>query len=116
MAEGHTQHDMARDVREWIERQRASHARADDEEIARIRQMTPTERWKLQRALCRSAMEGVLALPEDQRQKVLEYRDPLPASSEAALKRLRADYAARRGTASSGTSHRPGDGADSPPA
>jgi len=107
---------MSRDVREWIERQRVSHARADDEEFARIRRMTPEERSELHRALCRSAMAWVLALPEDQRQKVLEYRDPLPASSEAALKRLRAEYAARRGTASSGTSHRPGDGADSPPA
>ena len=87
---------MSRDVREWIERQRASHARADDEELARIRRMTPEERWALQRALCLSAMELLFTLPEDQRRKVLESRDPLPPSSEAALKRLRAEHAARR--------------------
>jgi len=87
---------MSRDVREWIERQRASHARADDEEIARVRQMTPAERWELQRALCRSAMELLFALPEAQRRRVLESRDPLPPSSEAALRRLRAEYAAKR--------------------
>ena len=87
---------MSGNIREWIERQRASHARADDEEIARVRRMTPTERWELQRALCRSAMELLFTLPEDHRRKVLESRDPLPPSSEAALKRLRAEYAAGR--------------------
>jgi hypothetical protein len=82
-------------AREWIERQRASHAKADEAEAERIRRMTPDERWELERALCRSAMEMLLALPEEARRKVLADRDPLPPSSDAALKRLRAEYAAR---------------------
>jgi|GEM_PF-7056615 len=58
--------------------------------------MTPDERWELQRALCLAAMELLATLPEPQQRKVLESRVPLPPSSEAALKRLRAEHAARR--------------------
>jgi hypothetical protein len=83
-------------AREWLERQRASHAQPEEGELARIRSMTPDERWALMGERCRAHMAAVQALPEPLRGEVLAYRDPLPPSSETALRRLRAEYAAQR--------------------
>jgi hypothetical protein len=77
------------DVRAWIARQQAAHARLDREEIARLRSMSVPERAELLGSLCRDALELIRAMPPDVRARALAHRDPLPESSRAALARLR---------------------------
>lgn len=77
------------DIREWIGRQQAAHARLDREEMARLRAMSVHERVELLGALCRSAMELVHAMPPEVRSRALAHRDPLPESTRVALARLR---------------------------
>jgi hypothetical protein len=57
------------------------------EEAARFREMTPDERGRIVAALCAEAA-AMLARRRDAR-RVRELRDPLPASTKAALARLR---------------------------
>ena len=87
------------DVRTWISRQVASHERKDREEAERFRAMTAEQRSEVLRSLSSAAMRAVLSLPDDQRKRALEHRDPLPESSIRAWSRLRKSYgssAARR--------------------
>lgn len=85
------------DVRTWVERQRASHAREDEQEARRLAALSPDERAELLAALCAGAFRVLKALPPDEQQKALLWRDPLPASSLAALSRLRKAYRGRPG-------------------
>jgi hypothetical protein len=59
------------------------------------REMTPEQRLALGAAASRSVLS--IALGSAERAAILAYRDPLPASSEQALERLRAEYRRRRG-------------------
>lgn len=67
----------------WVVDDRASVLR----EVAPYRAMTPRERLELLRAACASALP-LLALNKN-RERVLAWRDPLPASTQRALARLR---------------------------
>jgi hypothetical protein len=87
---------MAIDVRDWAERMRASHERKDREVACAYWALGPDGRMREFAALCRSAMEILQALPEERRAAALRHRDELPASSQRALARLRAEYAADR--------------------
>lgn len=91
----HTSHMM--DVRTWVERQRASHAREDEKEAQRSAALSPEERAELLASLCASAFRVLKALPPEQQQEALLWRDPLPPDSVAALSRLREAYRGRRG-------------------
>ncbi|MEW5739621.1 MAG: hypothetical protein AB1938_11880 [Myxococcota bacterium] len=90
---------MAMDVREWAERMRASHERKDREEAEAWWAMGPEGRMREFAALCRSAMLVLTALTPERRAAALEYRDPLPDSSQRHLARLRAEHAAQRNRA-----------------
>lgn len=85
------------DVRTWVERQRASHAREDEKEAQRLAALSPEARAELLASLCAGAFRVLQALPSGERQKVLLWRDPLPADSVAALSRLRKAYRGRSG-------------------
>ena len=85
------------DVRTWVERQRASHAREDEKEAQRLAALSPEERAALLASLCASGFRVLDALPPDERRKALSWRDPLPADSVAALSRLRQAYRRRGG-------------------
>lgn len=61
-------------------------------EAAPYRGLTPAQRAQALAAACRAAARQLAERPD--RQRLREYRDPLPQSSVAALRRLRA--AARR--------------------
>jgi hypothetical protein len=61
-------------------------------EAAPYRGLTPAQRAQALAAACRAAARQLAERPD--RQRLLEYRDPLPQSSVAVLRRLRA--AARR--------------------
>lgn len=50
--------------------------------------LTAAERWRATAAACRSAARQLAQRPD--RARLLEYRDPLPASSVAVLRHLRA--------------------------
>lgn len=76
-------------VREWIERMRAVHERADRAELERLRQMTQEERVAELQAVSRAALKTIEAMAPEVRARALAWRDPLPESSVAALKRLR---------------------------
>ncbi len=63
---------------------------AVEREAVAYRALSPDERWRLVAAACRGAARQ-LATRAD-RARLLAYRDPLPASSIAALERLRTAY------------------------
>ena len=88
LSRAHTR--LMMDVRTWVERQRASHAREDEKEA-------PEERAELLASLCASAFRVLKDLPPDEQRRALLWRDPLPASSLAALSRLRKAYRGRPG-------------------
>jgi len=81
------------DVRTWVLRQQASHERRDREEAARFRAMTHEQRSEVLRSLSMSALKAVMGLPEDQRDRALQHRDPMPDSSIVAWNRLRRAHA-----------------------
>ena len=58
-----------------------------EDEVAFARSLTPEERLHLVALACRASLK-ILQLNE-QREKVLEMRDPLPVSTLIALERLR---------------------------
>jgi len=68
----------------WVVDNRTSVER----EAAPYRGLSPEERWRATAAACRSGARQ-LAQRAD-RQRLVDYRDPLPASTIAALRRLRA--------------------------
>lgn len=72
----------------WVVDNRTAVAR----EAVAYRDMTPEQHWQATAAACRAAARQ-LAHRSD-RERLLAYRDPLPESSVAVLRRLRA--AARR--------------------
>ena len=74
----------------WVVDNRTAVAR----EAAPYRGLTPTQRAHALAAACRAAARQLAGRPD--RQRLLEYRDPLPQSSVVVLRRLRA--AARRTT------------------
>lgn len=86
---------VTKPIHEWIDRMRAAHERADAAEAARLRAMTQAERVEALRAACVTAQKVLDAMTPEARAKALAHRDPLPASSVAALRRLR-EEAARR--------------------
>jgi hypothetical protein len=61
---------------------------AVEREAQPYRDLTPEQRWRATAAACRAAARQ-LAQRAD-RQRLLDYRDPLPESSVIALRRLRA--------------------------
>jgi hypothetical protein len=65
-------------------------------EAERYRGMRADEKLELVASACRTAALLLEASPN--RERALMYRDPLPASSVAALKRLMGDREARRGS------------------
>jgi hypothetical protein len=87
---------MAIDVRDWAERMRASHDRKDREDARAYWALGPEGRMREFAGLCRSALQVLLALAPERRDAALRHRDELPASSRAALARLRAEHAAER--------------------
>jgi hypothetical protein len=74
-----------------------THAEAVAEEVESAAGTTPEERGRILLALCRMAVEQISQHQDPQR--TLDYQDPIPASTEVALKRLRAQHE-RRHTAS----------------
>ena len=77
------------------ERQRASHAREDEQEARRLAALSPEERAELLASLCASALRVLRALPPEEQKRALLWRDPLPPDSIAALARLRKAYRRR---------------------
>jgi hypothetical protein len=63
-------------------------------EAAPYRGLSSEERWRLMAAACRSAARQLRNRPD--RERILAYRDPLPASSVAILRRLREEYRTQR--------------------
>jgi hypothetical protein len=61
------------------------------EEVAHLRNTTPAERWELARRCARDALWALRL--GDRAERALEYRDPLPESTVAALARLRGEAA-----------------------
>jgi hypothetical protein len=74
----------------WVVDNRTSVAR----EAAPYRGLTPEQRLRDTAIACRGAARQLAARSD--RQRVLDYRDPLPASSVAALQRLRMAYRSQR--------------------
>jgi hypothetical protein len=74
----------------WVVDNRTSVAR----ETARYRDMTDDDRWRATAAACRAAARQLATRPD--RDRILDYRDPLPPESTALLARLRAAYRAAR--------------------
>lgn len=85
------------DVRTWVEKQRASHAREDEKEARRLAALTPEERGELLESLCASAFKVLSGLPPEEQRRALDWRDPLPADTVAALARLRRAYREGKG-------------------
>ena len=63
-------------------------------EAAPYRGLSPDERWRLLAAACRGAARQLRNRSD--RERILAYRDPLPASSVAILRRLREENRTRR--------------------
>lgn len=80
------------EVRTWVERQRASHEREALREAQRMAALSPEERATLLSSLCASAFKVLEGLSAEEKRRVLEWRDPLPATTVAALARLRKQY------------------------
>ena len=59
-----------------------------EEEVAPARALTPEQRLAVVASVCRAAMHVLRMHPK--RERVLALRDPVPASTRAALRRLRA--------------------------
>jgi hypothetical protein len=57
------------------------------DEAAPYREMTPERRRQALHSACRAAVHQLASRAD--RERILAYRDPLPASSVAALRRLR---------------------------
>lgn len=77
--------EMTREVLPpWVVDNRTAVAR----EAAPYRALTPAERAQALAAACRAAARQLAARPD--RQRLVEYRDPLPRSSVIILRRLRA--------------------------
>lgn len=70
----------------WVVDNRTSVER----EAAAYRHLTPQARGRATAAACRSAARQLASRPD--RARLLEYRDPLPESTVAILRRLRAAY------------------------
>jgi hypothetical protein len=77
---------------------RRTHEEALRDEVAEAAGTTPSERAEILVSLCRLAVEQILQHPDPAR--VLDYQDPIPASSKAALQRLRERYERTRRAAS----------------
>ena len=75
-----------------------THDEALADEVASAADTTPAERGEILVSLCRLAVEQILQQPDPTR--VLDYRDPVPASTEAVLRRLRERYDRTRRAAS----------------
>lgn len=73
----------------WV----VSNRESVEREAAPYRGLSADERFRAMRAACRSAARQLRARPD--RERLLAYRDPLPASSIAVLRRLREAYRAR---------------------
>jgi hypothetical protein len=58
------------------------------EEVAYARSLTPEERLRVVASVCRSALAVLNVHPK--RDRLLQMRDPVPASTREALRRLRA--------------------------
>lgn len=56
--------------------------------------MTPEQRLRLAKLACADAVKQLRAQPKVE--EILRFRDPLPKSSEEALKRLREEAKARK--------------------
>lgn len=65
------------------------------EEAAFVRPLSFSDRARLTRMACRAAARQLAQRPD--RERLLAYRDPLPASSVALFERLRAEYRAKHG-------------------
>ena len=65
-------------------------------EVADVVDLGPSERARLLASACRSGVQLMRLKSAEDRARVLEYRDPLPPESEAALERMRQQYRARR--------------------
>ena len=68
---------------------RAAHERADREEFARVRAMTPEQRIAGLQAASLTAQRVLEAMSPESRARALAFREPLPESSVRALRRLR---------------------------
>ena len=68
----------------WVVDNRTAVAR----EAAPYRGLTPAQRAQAVASACRAAARQLATRPD--RQRLIEYRDPLPSSSAALLRRLRA--------------------------
>jgi hypothetical protein len=68
----------------WVVDNRTAVAR----EAEPYRRLTPEARWRATAAACRAAAQQLAHRPD--RQRLLDYRDPLPESSVRLLRRLRA--------------------------
>ena len=88
-ADGYTLAAMSKPIHQWIERMRAAHERADQEEFARARAMTQEQRVAAAQAASLTALRILEAMTPESRARALAHRDPLPESSIRALKRLR---------------------------
>jgi hypothetical protein len=82
---------MAIDLPGWV----VDDVTSVKEEVAEWRDLTPAQRWKLAKLLTRDAMWAARASGNPQR--VLDREAPLPASTIAALARLRRDAGWGRG-------------------
>lgn len=78
----------------WTDLDPVEDVRDEAREYAR---MTPVERGRLVAAACRGAAALLAARPDAAR--ALAWEDPLPASSEDALARLREEWRAKRDAA-----------------
>lgn len=76
-------------VRQWIAKMQAASDRADAEELLRLRALTQEQRVAELQAISRATLVTLQAMRPELREKALAWRDPLPPSTEAALKRLR---------------------------
>jgi hypothetical protein len=74
---------MLRQLPGWV----VDNITAVSRESAPYRGMPIELRWRELSAACQAAVRQIAERPD--RDRLLEYRDPLPASSVAALKRLR---------------------------
>jgi hypothetical protein len=70
----------------WV----VSNRESVEREAAPYRGLSNEERVRVLKAACRSAARQLRARPD--RERLLAYRDPLPASTIALLRRLRAAY------------------------
>ena len=61
-----------------------------EDEVADYRNMSPDQRAEALVDACRSAAMLLDSKPELERQKIIDYVDPLPESTLKALRRLRA--------------------------